>query len=103
MPPSYDPARRLFFVTVRESCAAYLPVKEEIVPGRISNRGTVRRDDDGSYVLHGAIDPTNVERKWEFKYPTPTMAGTMSAGAGLVVGDGKEGNLIVFDGATGKD
>ena len=48
MPPSFDPALRLFFVTVRETCAQYLPVKEEIVPGRISNSGTVRRDAEHS-------------------------------------------------------
>ena len=34
MPPSFDPALRLFFVTARETCATYLPVKQEIVPGR---------------------------------------------------------------------
>ena len=28
----------------RETCAAYLPEKQEIAPGRVSNSGTVRRD-----------------------------------------------------------
>jgi len=103
MPPSYDPARRLFFVTVRETCAAYLPVKEEIVAGRISNSGTVRRDADRSYGVLRAIDPTNVERKWEFKYPTPTMAGTMSTASGVVFAGDNEGNFMAFDAATGKN
>ena len=84
MPPSFDPVLKLFFVTVRETCAAYLPVKEEIVPGRISNSGTVRRDAERSYGVLRAIDPTTVDRKWEFKYPTPTMAGVMSTASGVV-------------------
>jgi alcohol dehydrogenase (cytochrome c) len=102
MPPSFDPARRLFFVTVRETCAEYLPVKEEIVPGRISNSGTVRRDAEHSYGVLRAIDPTTVERKWEFKYPTPTMAGVMSTAAGVVFAGDNEGNFIAFDARSGK-
>jgi alcohol dehydrogenase (cytochrome c) len=93
----------LFFVTVRETCAAYFPVKEEIVPGRISNSGTVRRDADRSYGVLRAIDPTNVERKWEFKYPTPTMAGTMSTASGVVFAGDNEGNFMAFEAQTGKN
>ena len=102
MPPSFDPALKLFFVTVRETCAQYLPVKEEIVPGRISNSGTVRRDAEHSYGVLRAIDPTTVERKWEFKYPTPTMAGGMSTASGVVFAGDNEGNFIAFDARTGK-
>jgi len=50
-----------------------------------------------------AIDPTNVERKWEFKYPTPTMAGTMSTASGVVFAGDNEGNFMAFDAATGKN
>jgi len=103
MPPSFDPERRLFFVTVRETCAQYLPVKEEIVPGRISNSGTVRRDAEHSYGVLRAIDPTTVERRWEFKYPTPTMAGVMSTASGVVFAGDNEGNFMAFDSHTGKN
>jgi alcohol dehydrogenase (cytochrome c) len=102
MPPSFDPVRRLFFVTVRETCAEYLPVKEEIVPGRISNSGTVRRDAEHSYGVLRAIDPATVERKWEFKYSTPAMAGVMSTASGVVFAGDNEGNFIAFDGRSGK-
>ena len=98
MPPSYDPALRLLFVTVRETCAYYQPVKEEIVPGRISNSGTVRRDAEHSYGVLRAFDPVTVERKWEFKYPTPTMAGVMSTASGVVFAGDNEGNFMAFDG-----
>ena len=103
MPPSFDPVLKLFFVTVRETCAAYLPVKEEIVPGRISNSGTVRRDADRSYGVLRALDPTTVDRKWEFKYPTPTMAGVMSTASGVVFAGDNEGNFMAFEARTGKN
>ena len=44
MPPSFDPALRLFFVTARETCATFVPEKQVIAPGRFSLSGTVRRD-----------------------------------------------------------
>jgi alcohol dehydrogenase (cytochrome c) len=103
MPPSYDAGRRLFFVTVRETCAEYRPVKEEIVPGRISNSGTVLRDAVRSYGVLRAIDPATVERKWEFRYPTPTMAGVMSTASGVVFAGDNEGNFMAFDARSGRN
>ena len=103
MPPSYDPALKLFFVTARETCATYLPVKEEIAPGKGSTSGTVQRDAEHSYGVLRAIDPTTVERKWEFKYPTPTMAGVMSTASGVVFAGDNEGNFMAFEARTGKN
>jgi alcohol dehydrogenase (cytochrome c) len=103
MPPSFDPGRRLFFVTARETCATYVPAKEEIVPGRISNGGTVQRDTARAYGALRAIDPITLERRWEFKYPTPTMAGVMSTAAGVVFAGDDEGNFMAFDARTGKN
>jgi alcohol dehydrogenase (cytochrome c) len=103
MPPSYDPTLRMFFVTARETCARYFPVKQEIVPGRGSTSGTVQRDAEHSYGVLRAIDPTTVERKWEFKYPTPTMAGVMTTAAGVVFAGDNEGNFMAFDARTGKN
>ena len=73
------------------------------MPGRISNSGTVRRDAEHSYGVLRAIDPTTVERKWEFKYPTPTMAGVMSTASGVVFAGDNEGNFMAFDARTGKN
>ena len=57
MPPSYDPDRGLFFVTVRETCAAYFPIKQEIKPGFSSTSGGVRRMSENTYGALRAIDP----------------------------------------------
>jgi alcohol dehydrogenase (cytochrome c) len=63
----------------------------------------VQRDVERSYGVLRAIDPTTVIRKWEFKYPTPTMAGVMSTASGVVFAGDNEGNFMAFDAATGKN
>ena len=65
--------------------------------------GTVQRDAERSYGVLQAIDPTTVERKWEFKYPTPTMAGVMSTASGVVFAGDNEGNFMAFASTTGQD
>ena len=103
MPPSFDPALRLFFVTARETCATYRPEKQVIVPGRGSTMGTVLRDATKAYGALRAIDATTGERRWEFKYQTPTFAGLLSTASGLVFGGDNEGNFMAFDSRTGKN
>ena len=103
MPPSFDPALRLFFVTARETCATYAPKKQEIVPGRSSTMGVVQRDADKAYGALRAIDATTGERRWEFKYPSPTMAGVLSTASGVVFAGDNEGNFMAFDARTGQN
>ena len=50
-----------------------------------------------------AIDAVTGERKWEFRYPQPTMAGVMSTASGLVFAGDNEGNFMAFDARTGKN
>jgi alcohol dehydrogenase (cytochrome c) len=103
MPPSYDPRRGLFFVNTRETCAAYVPVKQEIKPGLASTGGGVRRvNDRATYGALRAIDPRTGERKWEFRYPAPTLAGVMSTASGVVFAGDNEGNFTAFDARHGK-
>jgi alcohol dehydrogenase (cytochrome c) len=103
MPPSFDPALRLFFVTARETCATYLPEKQTIVPGRSSTSGVVRRDADKAYGVLRAIDVTTGDRKWEFRYTSPSFAGVLSTAAGVVFSGDNEGNFMAFDARTGKN
>ena len=77
MPPSYDPTLSLFFVTARETCATYFAV-EAGVQGRRDSRsgGGVRRvARSQDYGALRAIDPSTGERKWEFRYTTPSLVG----------------------------
>jgi len=41
--------------------------------------------------------------KWEFKYYTPSMAGVLSTGSGLVFGGDMDGNVMAFEAGTGKN
>jgi alcohol dehydrogenase (cytochrome c) len=102
MPPSYDPDRRLFFVMARETCAAYFPLKPEFKPGQATTGGGLRRMQDRAYGALRALDPATGERRWEFTYPTTTMAGVMSTASGVVFAGDNEGNFSAFDANTGK-
>ena len=57
---------------------------------------------DRAYGALRALDATTGERKWEFRYPTPTMAGVMSTASGLVFAGDNEGNFSAFDAVSGK-
>jgi alcohol dehydrogenase (cytochrome c) len=100
-PPSYDPALGLFFVSARESCATYEPIEPVIAPGRTSFGGVVKIDRTNASGALRAIDAATGERKWEFAYPSPTMAGVMSTASGLVFAGDNEGNFMAFDSRTG--
>jgi alcohol dehydrogenase (cytochrome c) len=102
-PPSFDPVRRLFFVSARETCASYAPQAPKIVPGRSSFGGTVKIDRDKAYGALRALDALSGERRWEFRFPTPTMAGVMSSASGLVFAGDNEGNFMAFDADNGKN
>jgi alcohol dehydrogenase (cytochrome c) len=104
MPPSYDPALNLFFVTARETCVTYFPVKPEIQVGQNSVGGGVRRVADRifDYGALRAIDPSTGTRKWEVRYTAPSLAGVMSTASGLVFAGDNEGNFIAVDARSGK-
>ncbi len=101
MPPTYDPALELFFVNARETCSSYVPFEPEYVRGEATMGGVVWTDRDVEYGALRAIDVMTGERRWEFRYPTATMAGVMSTAAGLVFAGDHQGNFMAFDGATG--
>ena len=101
-PPSYDPALQLFFVMARETCAIYTPVRQEMLPGRVFMSGGMRKLPEPDYGALRALDPKTGAIKWEFKLPTPSMAGVMTTASGLVFAGDNEGNLNAFDSRTGK-
>ena len=100
-PPSFDPARQLFFVNARETCATFVPQAPTIVPGRQNFGGVVRVDRAKAYGALRAIDPATGSRRWEFRYPSPSMAGVLTTASGLVFAGDNEGNVMAFDARTG--
>ena len=112
-PPSYDPARRLFFVTARETCAVYTPgPPKEPPPDRVTmtmGRGPQRVADIDSYMVLRALDASSGEKKWEVKYnPLPSArglafgGGVLSTAAGLVFASDDEGNFRAVNATDGR-
>jgi alcohol dehydrogenase (cytochrome c) len=101
-PPSYDPAAQLFFVMARETCAIYLPERQEMVPGRSFMSGGMKRLNEPDYSALRAIDPRTGDIKWEYKFTLSSLAGVMSTASGLVFAGDQEGNFNAFDTHTGK-
>ncbi len=103
MPPSFSPALGMMFVTARESCATYVPQEPVLELGRNTSGGVIWIDRDQGYGALRAIDVTTGERKWEFRYSSPTMAGVMTTVSGLVFAGDNEGNFMAFDAETGEN
>ena len=100
--PSFDPVRRLFFVSARETCQVYTSVApperyqlgEMVMGGGTRNRG-------GTGALR-AIDPVTLERKWEVPYATPSYSGVLSTATGLVFAGDGDGELMAVSADTGR-
>jgi alcohol dehydrogenase (cytochrome c) len=112
-PPSYDPARRLFFVTARETCAVYTPgPPKEPPPDRVTmtmGRGPQRVSGVDSYMVLRALDATTGAKKWDVKYnPLPSArmlafgGGVLSTAAGLVFASDDEGNFRAVNAEDGR-
>jgi alcohol dehydrogenase (cytochrome c) len=100
-PPSFDPALGLMFLNARETCAVYVPQTPVNAAGKQNFGGVVRADREKAYGALRAIDPTTGDRRWQFRFPSPTMAGVMTTASGLVFAGDNEGNFMAFDGRTG--
>jgi alcohol dehydrogenase (cytochrome c) len=111
MPPSYDPVRRLFFVTARETCVTWVSTRPTapITPGGPVPSGGARHfEGREQYSALRAIDPATGEMRWEHRftsYPsTITLdlsGGAMSTASGLVFSGDNEGYLNAFDSSAG--
>ena len=103
-PPAYDPALRLFFVNAREVCATFFGWPQDYKPGQVYTAGSQAKapGQDKPFGVIRAIDPVTGDRKWEFRYANPTLAGLLSTASGLVFSGDDGGNVIALDARTGK-
>jgi len=103
-PPAYDPMLRLFFVNAREVCATYFGWQQDYKAGQVYTAGSQSKapGQDKPFGAIRAIDPVTGDRKWEFRYANPTLAGLLSTASGLVFSGDDGGNLIALDSKTGK-
>jgi alcohol dehydrogenase (cytochrome c) len=99
--PSFDPVRRLFFVSARETCQVFIsspPAKYEL-GDFVTGGGS--RDRGGTGVLR-AIDPVTLERKWEVPYGGPSYSGVLSTASGLVFAGDDGTTLMAVKTETGQ-
>jgi alcohol dehydrogenase (cytochrome c) len=103
-PPSFDPARGLFFVMARETCAVYTQQAQEPQPGRLFMGGVLKRisGPGTEYSAVRAIDVTTGQVRWEYKVGVPSMAGVMSTASGLLFAGSQEGDFTALESSTGK-
>jgi len=103
--PAYDPNSRLFFVNAREVCATFYAWKPEFREGDRYTGGAQQRANDRENRPYGAlraIDPATGDRKWEFKYLSPSSAGLLTTASNLIFSGDADGNLLVLDSRNGK-
>jgi alcohol dehydrogenase (cytochrome c) len=104
-PPSYDPSTRTFFVNAREVCMTFYSWRPEYTPGERFTGGAGQRLDSPDSPAVGALralDPITGERKWEFKYLSPSTSGLLTTASGLIFTGDPDGNAIALDSRTGK-
>jgi alcohol dehydrogenase (cytochrome c) len=102
MPPAYNPALQLMFVTAREGCMTYYAWKTDFVPGD-SFRSGAGVNSGESYGALRALDVKTGERKWEFRYQSQSSGGILSTASGLVFTGDNEGNVAAFDANDGRN
>ena len=112
-PPSFDPVRRIFFVTAREVCAVWVSTKPaSITMGSPDPSGGPRHPDGWApqYSALRAIDPTTGKLRWEHRFQNyPSAAdldlsgGATTTASGLVFTGDNDGFLYAFASATGKE
>ena len=103
MSPSFNPSTGWLYVTAREACATFYAWPQEFIEGQYYFGGTYRPSGPRAYSALRAIDPLTAEVKWEFKYFTASMGGTLSTDGGLVFGGDMDGNVMAFDARTGEN
>jgi alcohol dehydrogenase (cytochrome c) len=110
-PPSFDPDRRLFFVTAHETCATWRstkptpPIKMGV---RVPSGGRTLVEGREQFAALRAIDPTTGARRWEHRYRSypstvslDLTGGILSTASGLVFTGDNDGYFYAFDAATG--
>jgi len=112
-PPTFDPDRRLFFVTAHETCAIWesrKPTPPIALGVRVPSGGRRLVEGRDQWGALRAIDPATGERQWEHRYrPYPSTVsldltgGLMSTASGLVFTGDNDGYVYAFDASTGAE
>jgi alcohol dehydrogenase (cytochrome c) len=90
----------------RETCMNFIAFQARIHAGRAVHRRLRQRVRSGDSPAWGAACarsiPTTGERKWEFKFLSPSTSGVLTTASGLLFSGDGDGNLIALDSRSGK-
>ena len=101
--PSYSPATKLVYISVREQSSYFYKTEAEYQKGAPFTGGGERPV--GGAKAAGAVralDAFTGEKKWEFPLQSPPWSGVLSTAGGLVFGGSMEGNFYALDALSGK-
>jgi alcohol dehydrogenase (cytochrome c) len=103
MSPSYNPQVGLFYVAVREQCDKYFSSPQPHKDGQLyfGSAAQAVPGDKGWGALR-ALNPSSGDIRWEFRYYSAPLSGTLSTGGRLVFASNLEGYFIAFDAQTGR-
>jgi len=106
LPSSYNPATKLLYIPLNESCMDLIPVE----PGGRASLSTgvrwtlrPRPDSDGKY---GRMEAVNLETRkvvWTERQRAPQTTGVLATAGGVVFAGGLDRTLKAYDDATGKE
>jgi alcohol dehydrogenase (cytochrome c) len=84
---TYSPKTNLYYVNVKELAAVYIKGEAEYKAGaQFNGGGQSEYQDEDPYGAVRALDVATGELRWEYRLHSPSHAGLMSTGGGLVFG-----------------
>ncbi len=110
-PPSFSPRTGLFYVggwenTGTVAVQGQFPRANGVAGtggtpmGQATLTPNLKKDEDGFGVIR-ALDPTTLEKKWEFKMSDITWGGVLTTASDVLFSGGKEGYFLALDARTG--
>jgi len=102
--PSYSPQTGLFYFTLRDECLIHLPKATPYKAGELFWGGGSKSIPDGERPSGAvvALNPLNGNKKWEFRHFSPSWAGVLTTGAGLVFSGDMDGYFIALSASSGQ-
>lgn len=105
IPASYNPATKMLYVPLVESCMDLIPVKQGERGGLSSGvRFTIRPrlDGDGNYGRIAAVNLATRQVTWTSRQHAPQTSGTLATAGGIVFAGALDRYVKAYDDSTGK-
>lgn len=100
--PAYSPLTGLFYQNTREMGSYFFKGDNRYVPGKMFEGGSFRPVSEEAYGAVRALDALSGKLKWEYRIPSPPLAGLLATAGGLVFGGMNENTFFALDADTGE-